>query len=247
MRKIKSVDTIFDIIETIKGLDEATNKEIADHVGLAPSTTHQYLSTLVSKEYIIKEDDKYYLGLKFLGHGMGAQDRYNLTKPARSELKHLAKKSGETAWLIVEEYGHAVNIEKAMGEHAVAGLGGIGLRLPMHCGAGGKSILAHLPEDRVDEIIDRNGLPMITENTVSDRDTLFEELEKIRSEGVAFNVDESIDRQSAVASPIVCDGTVEGAVALAGPTSRLQEPIGQEFAEYVRGAANAIELTILHS
>jgi len=55
----------------------------------------------------------------------------------------------------------------------------------------GKVILAHLPADRRDGIIDRDGLARITENTITDEDVLREQLEEIRERKIAFDDEES--------------------------------------------------------
>lgn len=83
--------------------------------------------------------------------------------------------------LVVEEYGHGVFLYRSKGPEAVHMDTHAGKRLPMHTTAFGKAILAHFPEERVEEIIEANGLPAHTPKTITDRDTLFEELESIRN------------------------------------------------------------------
>jgi DNA-binding IclR family transcriptional regulator len=113
----------------------------------------------------------------------------------------------------------------------------------------GKAILAHLPESRVHEILDRHGLPEKTEQTITERDALFEELSEIRERGVAFDREERLSGLRCVAVPILSNSSrVEGALSVSGPTSRMQgERFESELPERLRSAANVIELNITYS
>jgi DNA-binding IclR family transcriptional regulator len=67
-----------------------------------------------------------------------------------------------------------------VGESAVQTGAHIGRRGPLHVSAAGKSILANLPEERVDEIIEEHGLSGGGEKSVSTRENLDETLETAR-------------------------------------------------------------------
>jgi DNA-binding IclR family transcriptional regulator len=112
----------------------------------------------------------------------------------------------------------------------------------------GKAILAHFPEKRVRDILDRHGLPKITEHTVDDEETLFEELEQIRQQGYARDLEERVRGMRCVAAPILRDGEVLGAVSVSGPASRMQgERFETEIPDHVMGTANVIEVNITYS
>ena len=113
----------------------------------------------------------------------------------------------------------------------------------------GKAILAHTPESRVEEILDRHGMPAITSNTVTERDALYEQFEAIRESGIAFDDEERVKGLRTVAAPILThDEEVLGAISVAAPTSRMKdERFREQIPELVKNAANVVELNIRYS
>lgn len=224
-RKVKTTDTVFDIVETLQKLDGATVTEVADYLDLANSTVYDHLTTLKSKRYVVQKSDEYQLGLRFLGLGMDARSQRKLWEPTEPVVRRLSETTGEGVRLWVEEHGRSVLMGCALGDQAV--------ELPpfdtpgsegfMHCHAGGKAILAHLPDLRVDEIIERYGLPQQTDHTITDPDRLSEELEEVHERGFVFEKSEVIPDVRSVAVPITVNDTVLGSISIAAPASRMQD------------------------
>lgn len=242
---VKSADTMFSVIDGVHELDGAGVTELAEHIDCAKSTVHDHLRTLVDHEYLVQEGSTYQIGLKFLYHGMHAKRRMTFADVAKPTLEQLADETDEIAWLVVEEYGQAVYIEKATGDRAVQPYGEIGGRVPLQNIAAGKAILAHLPDERVREIVERRRVRERTERTITTYPELAEELEGIRERGYALNDGETITGFRAVASPIVHDGDLLGSIVVSGPANRLRgDRFRKTYPEIVTGAANAIELSL---
>lgn len=246
--RVDAVKTSLQIVTAIQNLETPTITNIASHLEIPKSTAFTHIKTLEDEEYIIESDDgKFRLGLKFLEHGIHSRDKLPLYHASSPAMEQLAEETELAVWLGVEEYGKVVCIKKQMGERAVPTRGKIGRGLRMHSGAMGKAILAHLPEERIDEIIEKHGLPARTDQTITDRELLYEELESIREEGVAFNDAESMDGLRAVASPIFLDSSIQGAICVAGTRNRMN---GEQFKEIlparVKDAANEIELNLTY-
>lgn len=245
---VKSVDTAFAIIEKIEEMDRAGVSEIAGELSIAKSTAHKHLKTLERKEYLVRENDKYRLSLKHLKFGRHALDKVEISKAAEPVIEHLAEETGEAVWVAIEEHGRAVYVNKALGDRAVPSRGGIGNRIHLHSASMGKALLAAHSDERVDEIINRHGLPELTEKTIANRGQLLEELEEIRERGVAFNDGESLKGLRAIASSVEHDGEVMGAVAIVGTENRMKgDYFREEIPDLVRGAANEIELKLAYS
>lgn len=245
---IKSTETTFAIVETIYDRGQVRLTEIADAVDVANSTAFDHLSTLKKYGYVIEEAEGYRLGLKLLDHGMEARNHYRkLTETASPVLEQLVSDTDETVNLVVEERGQAVYLNRLTGDRGIPTNSRIGKRKPIHTISAGKSILAHLPDDRVDEIVGDDGLAPETENTITSRAELEPELSEIREEGVAFNDRESHESIRAVGVPIVLNGSVQGAVSLAGPAKRLQgQYFRSEIPEHLQGVVNEIELKLTY-
>lgn len=132
------------------------------------------------------------------------------------------------------------------GDHSAWTHADAGKRTHLHVTAAGKAILAHLPEERTREIVDRRGLPPKTDATITDEETLLEELKEIRSRGIAINRGENIDGIRAVGAPVRgADRNVIGAFSVSGPANQLtREPFKTELPEMLLVITNEFELEL---
>lgn len=246
---IRTVDRTFDIVETLTQLDGAGVSELARRVELPKSTVYNHLRTLERAEYVVRRGDEYRVGLKFLQLGERARSQHDLYQVARTEVDRLAEKTGEISGLMVEEHGYGVFVYRGRGAEAAHIDTLVGDRVPLHCTALGKAILAYLLDSRREAIVDRHGLPAITERTITDRESLAAELDDVRERKIAFDDEERLDGLRSVAAPIL-DGAdvVIGAISVAGPTHRMRgDRFRHELPETILGTANVIELNIQHS
>lgn len=248
--QIQSVDTAFEILDAIEALAEPTLSVIADEVDLAKSTVFDHLQTLEAKDFVVRTaDDSYRIGLRFLDYGGQARNQHEIYRIAKPELEKLAETTGELVNLAVEEHGIGVYVDYVRGEESVNLDTYVGKREYLHSTAFGKAILAFLPDHRVDEIIDRRGLPSETEGTVATRSELDSRLERIRKRGFAVDREERLEGLRCVAAPVVnSDDGVLGAVSISGPTSRLHDDrLTNELADEVMRTANIIEINLTYS
>lgn len=244
-QKIQSIVTTHRILRKLEEFDCAGVTRIASELDITKSTVHQYLATLQSEGYVIKEDHSYRLGLKYLQHGMYVRDNHPIVDLSRPSIAELVDRTGEIGWCTCEEFGELVTLDIRVGEHNINEKfrGRIGNREFLHAHAGGKAILAAYPDERVEEIVDTHGLPEYTDRTITDESELFGELERIRDDGVAFNDEEAITGYRAVGSAVSQDGETIGSITIGGPKSRLNgEYYTDELPDMIRGAVNEIEL-----
>jgi DNA-binding IclR family transcriptional regulator len=248
---VKATRRTFEIIETLKTLDSAGVSEIAAELEMAKTTVYEHLETLSQLGYVVKDSgsDQYKLGTGFLELGGYVRNQMKLYNVAKPEIQELAEKTGEHANLMVEEYGLGTFLYKSEGPNAVELDTFDGHRVHLQTTALGKAILANLPKPRVMEIFDQHGLPQITENTTTDRASLFEEFQDIRDRGYATDREERVKGMWCVAAPIVSnDGDVYGAVSVSGPKSRMMgERFEQEIPETVMRTANVVEVNLTYS
>lgn len=246
---VKGTQTTFKIIEALQALDGARVTELANHLEMPKSSVHNYLSTLEQEEYIVKEDHSYHVGLRFLNIGTHARHRRELYEVAHDEVTDLANETGELANLMVEEHGRGIYINRATGDQAINVDAHTGHRVFMHNTALGKAMLAYFPHDRVEQIIDRHGLPQTTEHSIGNVDELYSELESIHKRGIALDREERIKGVRCVAAPIKGqDDHAIGAISISGPTSRMRdERLEEELPDLLSDTANVIELNIRYA
>lgn len=247
-RSVKSVETMFDIVELLVERDGTGVTEISQELDLAKSTVHQQLSTLRSLGYAVNEDDNYYPGLRFLSLGEYTRNRHEVTQKAEPMVEQLANETEERAQFFVEEHERGVYLHISGGERAVQVNRHPGKLRYLHSSAGGKAILAFMDRDRVEEVIDRWGLPAETEHTITDEDELYAELDRITEQGYATNKEESIDGLWSLGVPVLANGQVVGSFSVSGPRHRLDtEWFREELPNLLRGTANELELKLEYS
>jgi DNA-binding IclR family transcriptional regulator len=248
-RPVETVETAFEILAALKWAEGAGITALADELDLAKSTVYRHVKTLEAQEVLVRTDDEYRLSTWFLDYGIHARNRHLLYEVARPKVDALAETTDEKVWCVLEEHGVGVHIHGAQGRHSVKTHARIGKRTPLHQFAAGKAILAHLPDERVDEIVTRRGLEAATAQTITDREALNEDLERIRARGYAFNREESVRGVHAVGAPVRDEsGTAIGAISVAGPANRLRgTAFTEELSSLLLGAANEVEINLAHS
>jgi len=246
---VQATKTSFKLLEALNELGGAGVTELANELGLPKSTVHNHLNTLRDAEYIVREGDTYHVGLRFLKLGEHSRNRLRIYETASPEVDNLAQQTNELANLAVEEYGRGVYLYLSEAERAVQLDTYAGMRIHLHCTALGKAILAHLPEEKIEEILDTHGLPERTPNTITDRDELLEELEETRDRGYAYDRQERLQGLRCVAAPITMpEEGVVGALSIAGPTSRMKgDRFHEEIPQRLLDAANVIELNMTYA
>lgn len=246
---VKAAKTSFEIIHALRELEGAGVSELANELNKPTSTIHDHLRTLESEEYLIKSDGKYYVGTRFLGIGEQARSRQKVYQIARQEVDKLADETGEHTNLMIEEHGRGIFLHKSRGPDAVQLDTHPGMRVPLQTTAMGKAILAFRSREAVESIIDRHGLPQITERTITNRDELFDELDAISDRGYAYDDEERVKGMRCVAAPITNEeGRAIAAISVSGPKSRLRgERFREEVPDLILSSANVIEVNLTYS
>lgn len=242
---IQTVTRLFELLNVLSDRQGAGVTELAEETGLAKSTVHRYLETLVELGYVVKRDQTYSTSLRFLEIGESSRNRRRAYQLAGEKVHELARETNERCQFVVEEHGRAVYCYVSGGDHAVLTDSRIGKRLYMHATSVGKAILAFLPEEEAHAALDRWGMSRRTENTIVDRDELFEELETVRRTHVAFNDEGNIPGLRSVGTPVLHDGEVLGAISISGPSNRMKgEWYEEQIPDLLRGATNELELKL---
>ncbi|GGL66136.1 IclR family transcriptional regulator [Halocalculus aciditolerans] len=242
---LTTIENAFEILEWVLSNSGATPAQIANQLDVSTSTAHRYLNTLSEEGYLVREDRTYYLALKFLALGEQARTRKETYVSAEEYTHMLAEESGCRSTFIVEEGGRGIYLYTAPGKHSVWTRSTIGKRIPLHATAGGKALLAFLPQEKVDRII-KTGLERQTAETITSPQRLRETIETIRERGYAFNREEQIDGVNAVGAPVMSDGgDVIGAFSVSGPSNRLRgDRFTDELPQILLGITNEYELRV---
>ncbi|MBV0903541.1 IclR family transcriptional regulator [Haloarcula salina] len=243
---IRSDLTLLAILEGVERLGGGTIREVADETGITKSTVHNHLSTLRQEGYVIKKGDSYQLGLRFLTLGEAARNQGPLFAFGRPEADRICTETGELTNLSTIENGRGVYLYRTKDEPEVRFSTDAGEYHDLHCSATGKAMLAFLPDRVLDDVIETHGLTEHTPNTITSRDALEDELETVREEQLALDLEEYEKGLRCIASPILDENDETlGAISLSGPAMKFTgEYYHEELAEAVKSAANVISLNI---
>lgn len=240
---IKAVRTAFRVVEAIRTADEPIGvSELSRQLDLPVSTVHSHIKTLHDCEYVVRRDQKYEIGYRFLENGGQRRSRARLYQYAKPKVDQLADEFGDKVSLCAFDHGYAAHIYIAKGEETVETDTFTGVRLPAHSEAGGKAILASLPDERIEEVLDQRELSQQGPNTITDRDELVAELEQIQEEEIAYGRQERIEGIRSVAAPISQDGDrPDAAISVSAPISRMT---GERYEETIPERLSNIAQTI---
>lgn len=233
---VKSVLRAVRILESFDREEGMTVTEISRRLGLPKSSVHDILSTLVMEGILEKDSDnsRYHLGLKLFELGDKARSSLEIRKVATPFLKSLNSELDETVHLTVLDEGEVLYIECFESTKRLRTYSVIGVRAPLHCTAVGKAIMAFLPIEEVEKIIQKKGLEKFTENTIVDKEKLLDELERIRKRGYAVDNMEHEEHVRCVGAPVFnYDGRGFASISISGPSQRVTEEMVPEIAKMV--------------
>lgn len=242
-RIIQSVARALDVLELLSEHHrEMGVTEIAGHMALNKSSVHGLVSTLHRRGFLDQNpaNGKYRLGLRLLEIGFQVKDAMDLAQLAEPLIRDLVNEYRETAHLVTLDQGEVVYIYKLESPESIRMCSQVGRRLPVHCTGVGKAMAAFLPREELDSILDRRGLPPRTPHTITDRQAFLQELERVRSQGVAYDREEVEEGLKCVAAPIFDhQGQVVAALSLAGPAHRIDAKAAR-LVEAVRASAGQV-------
>lgn len=171
---------------------------------------------------------------------VGNQD--GLRDAASPVLARLRDATLESVSLCVLEGDETVSIDFFEGRRTIRYVAPVGIRLPLHVGASGKVILANLPRERCDQILD-GPLRSYTAKTMTSKRRIKSELAAIRADGYGVSIGEFTDEGAGIACVILApDRQPIASVALELPQNRASSPEDVELlARSLMEAAAEIE------
>jgi len=235
---LKTLEKAMSVHEAIEQLESTEVPALAEHLDLPVSTTYDYVRSLREAGFVVRDGTEYRLSLRHLHIGNRIKYRMQLFRAIEPELETLASQTGQMAVLQVEENGYAVILHLEQGPESLE-LGVYpGIHVPLHTSAPGKSILAHLPRDRLDRILESSELAPSTDHSITDRDELLDVLADLREKGYCVDWDEQIQGMGTIGVPLRSAMDDPIAVGLAGPSSWIRNHEEHGLVEKVRQAAH---------
>jgi len=228
-------------------VEKLSIKEIAEKLDTRPGTIFPTLSTLEDYGYLEKdkENKKYSLGLTFLGKGTLVLRRLDIRDRAQPHLKELLARCSENIHLAILDGRKVMYIDRKEAAPSLMIRSYIGKRVPAHCTALGKALLAFLDDRELEDFLKKEKLVRRTDNTITSPQDLVAELEKVRSEGFAIDNEEFQKGGICIAASIKSyQDKVVAAVSVSIPKSRFSDERARKTIREVKKAALSISKSL---
>jgi len=155
----------------------------------------------------------------------------------RQICRRLAAATSETVNLAVLSGHSALYLDQVAGQSALQSHNWVGQHIPLHATSNGKILLSELDEERLREVL--ASLPSYTDQTITRKAPLIQELAEVRERGYAVAVDELEQGLTAVAAPIRnAHGDIIASMSVSGASFRLRgETLEAAVRELIAAAA----------
>lgn len=230
------------ILRAFAAADQAVPlAELVRRTGLHKATVYRLARDLVANRLLDRTDDGYRLSGGLFELGMRASLECSLLELAMPFLQDLYERTHETVHLGVREGAEVVYVAKIGGHRQVTSPSRAGGRMPLHCTAIGKVLLAFGDAELRRSVL-TGPLERRTPRTVVAPGLLQRQLDDALESGVAYEHEESAPGIVCVAAPVSdTDGDVVAAISVTGPTTRFRP---ETHVAAVRGAAASLASTI---
>jgi IclR family transcriptional regulator, KDG regulon repressor len=193
-------------------------KEISMITGIGQPTAYRMLSTLKEFNLIEQREGHYSLGRGFLNYEgivLNSMEIRRVGLPFLEELSNNLKANVNLAVLDAQE---VVYVARAETPYCAYGYFHIGMRRPIHCTALGKVLVCKSPEV-VREVFQR-GVRRYTLHTIVEESRYLEEIETVRLQGYAMDLEEWNNGINCIAAPVYdATGEIIAGISISGPTS----------------------------
>jgi IclR family KDG regulon transcriptional repressor len=221
---------VFSVLEVLgEGRSNPLSLEdVTKSVRLAKTTVHRLLYSLSKIGYVERYEDtgKYALAGKFFEIGRDALPYRHLTSLARPLMTGLVSRYGVSAHLGLLEQGQVVYIAVEQSQNPFRCAAAVGDCCFCHSTSIGKSILAYLSEEELNNAIAQHGLPRLTARTIDSRSALNNELRRVREAGYATDHGENIEGVICVGAPIFDrGGRVLAAISASAPAGHMERQL----------------------
>ncbi len=234
---VSSVNKALSILECFTVTQrELTLSQISRQLGLPKSTALNLIRTLEANGYLLHlaNSQTYQLGYKVMGLSYNLRASMPIIQYATPFLEELQVKTGENIYLTSHVNGQVLYMEGVYPSIRIGNYSVAGKLLPLHCTGCGKAMMAYLPEEELEEVIRQWGLPKITQNTISTREHLEEELALTRKRGYALDLEEETLGVKCVAMPIRDSvGYPTGAISISGTVMSMRDELIEDYAKMI--------------
>lgn len=237
-RGAAALDKSLDLLAALLAEGETRSLvDIADELGLAPSTAQRLGAVMVQKGFLARLDQgRRTAGPRLVAIMEGRSERAMLDQVARGPLRDLARAARATAHLGKLEGGMVTYVLKEDGGHPV--MTREGAQLEAYASGIGKVLLSHVGETALAEYLDNGPFVALTPNTLTDPEALMQEVRTAAGCGFARDNSEIEEGLYCLAAPVVvAGGTTPYALSI---SRRAEAPLPEDLLPLILSCADRI-------
>jgi len=224
---IKSVQKSLKVLRYImSATDEVSVNELVEEFGYNRSTVHHMLKTMKVEGFITQNQrtKNYNIGSEIFNGWIKDRDMHNYLMRLKPTIKEIVEKCKETTTMFVRENDRAICVLGEESEQIIKAYLMIGREIPLYCTAAGRAMLAYLPQDEVEKILQISGMKKYMKKTTVDKNELYENLAEVRDKGYAIEKEEFEELINAVGIPILNkENRPVASVSVVGPIMRFTD------------------------
>jgi DNA-binding IclR family transcriptional regulator len=234
-----------DVLELFARLGpELSQKEISEALSLPMPTVHRLTALLTERGWIDRDPAtrRLRLGIEMARLVPPLMAGMRLPELARPHLLHLASSLQETVNAAILQGSEITYLLSESGDRLLTPQVTVGMRLPAHCTALGKCLLAQLPEEIAREALGEEPYERLTSRTLTSWAEMVPHLEEIRASGVSVSEEEYEIGLVSIAVPVAWpDGPGAAAINVSLPSARATSAFRRELTDGLLDAARAVE------
>ena len=206
--------------------------DLAHELHMNSSTLYRFLTALQNQGYIIQQEKsgEYSLNFKLCYLAELVRRHSSIVSILHPAVVRISDLFQEAAHLAQEEDHRIVYVDNVAATSQTLTIRQyIGKTAPMHCTGVGKLLLLEYSEEELEQLITAQGLPQYTAFTCTTRESLYKELENVRTAGYAFDNEECEIGVRCIAVPVRNHtGKIVAGLSVSGPTTRLTDAVVEE-------------------
>ena len=221
---VKSAERVLRVFELLSLYPEGlTIKEISEALSIPQSSTSGLIETLLTNRYLTADAfRKYNLGPKLVQLGNIAMDSLDISSQGTPYLKQLMEEVQETVFMAMLEDSELVYLVKLSSNRSIRTTAEPGKSKPLYCTGLGKAFLSFLPPNKKEEMISQLKLEPITQKTITNKESLLQQLELFAQQGYSIDDEENEEGLYCLAAPVYgVNHTIQAAISVAGPKERM--------------------------
>jgi DNA-binding IclR family transcriptional regulator len=246
-RTAPALDRALTLLELLaQSRNGLTLPEMAAQADLPRSSVHYLLVTLERRGYLHRNErtSRYLFGQQVLTLANAVLPGLGVRQLAGPHLQRLAALTGLTAHLGVLEHNSAMVVAKHEASQSPRLPTWVGRRIHVHSTSLGKALIAFLPPEQLDELLDAHPLARHNQHTLASPRRLREELARVAERGHAVDNEEEELGLRCIGAPVWQSDVVVASVSVTGSIDDVFPQRVEDLARQVKAAAAAISLAL---